>query len=597
MSTAIDTVSPLVSVNGSPLSAAHLDALVSMRIELGLCIIGRATLRFSDPGYSIAESREFAVGTTVELKVNDAMTSQVQTLMSGRVTGVSLEQRGMEQPELLVTVDDGASRLTRAVKPTTYVNMSYSDVIKKLAFDAGMSADVPSEVGTSAPSEYLLQTGSALSYIDRIAQRMGMIWWADADELVLKAAGTSIGTATLTAGLDLIDFSVRASGLRPTKVNVTGWDPAQQQVITEDVEAKAPDGASTFVTGYVGTGPVSGLLAGEASTGDCAPASQAEASALAASIVGDAADGAVIARGTSWGTARLKPAVTVQLSGAGPASGSYLLSEVEHVYSSRGFYTRWVAGPRRPIGLVDTLGRAVPDPGLSVSGLVVGVVSNNGDDQNLGRVKVKYTSLAGEIESAWARVVSLGAGAGRGAVFQPEVNDEVLLGFEHADSRRPVVIGALYSKVKGLPEANKIVADGKVGYRRITSRLNHVLEFADGSGPETQHVLLQVGTAQTHKLRLGADAFDVEVADGKPVTIKAGSATFAINASGEVEISGKKVTIKADTDVVIQGLNVTTKASAKAAVQGTQIEVKGSATTDVEASAMLTLKGGLVKIN
>jgi uncharacterized protein involved in type VI secretion and phage assembly len=317
---------------------------------------------------------------------------------------------------------------------------------------------------------------------------------------------------------------------------------------------------------------------------------------LAATIVGDAADGAVIARGTCWGTSRLKPAVTVQLAGAGPASGSYLLSEVEHVYTSRGFYTRWVAGPRRPIGLVDTLGRSAPDPGMSVSGLVVGVVSNNTDDESLGRVKVKYTSLAGEIESAWARVVSLGAGAQRGAVFQPEVNDEVLLGFEHGDSRRPVVIGALYSKVSGLPEASKIVADGKVGYRRITSRLNHILEFADGSGPDTQHVLLQVGTA-AHKLRLGADAFDIEVAAGKPVTIKAGSANFAINSSGEIQISGKKVTINADTDVVIQGMNVTAKANVKASVQGAQVEVKGSATTDVEASGMMTIKGALVKIN
>jgi uncharacterized protein involved in type VI secretion and phage assembly len=596
MSSAIDTISPLLTVNGSPLTAAQRDALVSIRIELGLCIIGRATLRFADTGYEIAESGDFAIGTSVDLKVNDNVTHEVETLMSGRVTGISLEQRSNEQPELLVTVDDGGSRLTRAVKPTTYVNMTYSDVIQKLATGAGMTADVPAAVGTTAPSEYLLQTGSALSYIDRVAQRMGMVWWVDADKLVLKPAGTSIGNVTLTIGTDLIDFSVRASGLRPTKVNVTGWDPAHQEAITGAVEAASPDGAAKFVTGYVGTGPVSGLMASEADTGDCAPASQDEAKALAGAIVGDAADGAVIARGTCWATSRLKPAVTVKLAGAGPASGSYLLSEVEHVYTANGFYTRWVAGPRRPIGLVDTLGRAATDPGLSVSGLVVGLVSNNSDEQNLGRVKVKYTSLAGEIESAWARVVSLGAGAQRGAVFQPEVNDEVLLGFEHGDSRRPVVIGGLYSKVTTLPEAQKIVTDGKVGYRRITSRLNHILEFADGGEAATQHVLLQVGTA-AHKLRLGADAFDIEVAAGKPVTIKAGSANFAINAGGEIEISGKKVTINADTDVVIQGMNVTAKASVKAAVQGAQVEVKGSAATDVEASGMLTLKGAMVKIN
>ncbi len=588
--TAIDLLAPEVLVDGSPLTVLQLDALVSVRVELGLCEIGRSTLRFTDPGYALATAGPFALGASVEIKAPSK-----GRLMAGQVTGISLEQSSTEQPELIVTVDDGGYRLTRGMKPQTYLKMSYADVIKKLVGAAGLTADVPAAVGSTEVSEYLLQTGTALAYIDRIAQRMGMVWWVEDKKLVLKKAGESIGSVELTLGEDLIDFSVRASGLRPTNVIVTGWDPGQQQQIVGS-KAAGDGPTAAFLSSYVKSAPDGKLNPDEAITADCAPATQTEATALAGAIVDDGAAGAVIARGTCFANAAVQPAMTVVIDNAGPAKGSYAVSEVVHTYSSQGFLTRFVAGPRRPLGLVDTLGRPAPDPGFMLSGLVVGVVSNNKDPDDLGRVKVEFSALKGNIESTWARVVTLGAGAQRGVVFQPEVKDEVLLGFEYGDTRRPVVIGGLYSKVKGLPEATKIVANDEVAYRRITSRKNHVLEFADGSAATDQHILLKLGTAQ-HKLRLGADAFDIEVASGKPVSIKAGSASFEISAAGDVTIQGKNVKIKADAEVTIEGINVTAKGSAKTAVQGATVEVKANAMASVESSGPLMLKGALVKVN
>ena len=50
--------------------------------------------------------------------------------------------------------------------------------------------------------------------------------------------------------------------------------------------------------------------------------------------------------------------------------------------------------------------------------------------------------------SAWAPVVQLGAGPASGAMFIPEVDDEVLVGFEHGDGQvDPYVIGGLYNGV------------------------------------------------------------------------------------------------------------------------------------------------------
>jgi uncharacterized protein (DUF2345 family) len=108
--------------------------------------------------------------------------------------------------------------------------------------------------------------------------------------------------------------------------------------------------------------------------------------------------------------------------------------------------------------------------------------------------------------------------------------------------------------------------------------------------------MLKLGTAE-HKVRLGADRFDIEVAKGKPITIKAGDAKFDISAIGDVTIEGNNVTIKAKMAVKVEALETTMKAEVKASVQGAMVEVKGSATTSVEASGPLTLKGAIVQIN
>ena len=68
-------------------------------------------------------------------------------------------------------------------------------------------------------------------------------------------------------------------------------------------------------------------------------------------------------------------------------------------------------------------------------GVVVGVVTNNQDPDGMHRVKVRFPWLSGEDESHWARVAAAMAGNDRGAYFLPEVDDEVLVAFEHGDLR------------------------------------------------------------------------------------------------------------------------------------------------------------------
>jgi uncharacterized protein involved in type VI secretion and phage assembly len=588
---AVGVVAPEIKLNGALLTPAWSAALVSVRVERALGLVGRASLRFADGGYTQSANSIFALGAEVEIFARE------HRLLRGTVTGMALEQSVGETPELVVVVDDIAYKLTRGNAVKTFLKASYSDAIRATLNDAGISdADIES---STEVNEYLLRSGTALSFLDAITRRIGYAWWVDGTDgpgtIMVKKIGTSTGEVGLTLGEDLLEFSLRASGLRPTETSVTGWNRDDQQMIKASTPGTAPDGLPHIVNDYAAASDRLGKAEIAASVN---PSDNGEATVLATSLADEAIAASIVARGRCYIDARIKPAMTVQARSAGPASGSYLVTEVEHTYDRRGFFTRFVAGSPRPSHLVDLLGRPAPDPGFVISTLVVGVVSNPYDEENAGRVRVRFTGLNGEIETAWARVLSVGAGRGRGTVFVPEVNDEVLLGFEHGDTRRPVVLGGLFSKANNLPSSGAGVESAKVvNFRRITSRLGHVIELGDGDKETEQHVLLMLGN-NVHKLRLGVDSFDLEVAEGKPVTIKAGNAKFAISNAGDVTIEGKNITLKAQQGVTVDALGqVAVKSVQAVEVQGAEAKVTATGMASVQASGILTLKGAQVAIN
>jgi uncharacterized protein involved in type VI secretion and phage assembly len=227
--------------------------------------------------------------------------------------------------------------------------------------------------------------------------------------------------------------------------------------------------------------------------------------------------------------------------------------------------------------------------------LVVGIVTMVGNNAGSpGDVKVKYVSIGDQVESNWARIVTLGAGSQRGMTFLPEINDEVIVGFEGGDARRPVILGGLFNG-KDVP-VEFGVQNNTVSQRRITSRLGHFVEFGDGTDTASQHIDLNLAGGK-HQVRLGKDKLTASVPAGIPVTITAGSSKMEIGQDGSITLAGKKITLKSETDVEISGINITAKASVKAAISGTMTEMKASATGEVSAAGAMTIKGAMVAVN
>jgi uncharacterized protein involved in type VI secretion and phage assembly len=162
-----------------------------------------------------------------------------------------------------------------------------------------------------------------------------------------------------------------------------------------------------------------------------------------------------------------------------------------------------------------TIGSGQQDDGR-ITGVVIGIVTNNKDPDGLGRVKLRFPWLSGSTESDWARVATPMAGNGRGLYFLPEVDDEVLVLFERGDVRFPFVIGALWNGKDQAPAGN---SDGKTDTVTITADKNIVLEAPEGD------------------IRL--EAKQVLIAASKRADIKAD--TMKIAAQGSLALKGETI--------------------------------------------------------
>ena len=153
------------------------------------------------------------------------------------------------------------------------------------------------------------------------------------------------------------------------------------------------------------------------------------------------------AEGTCYGNPGVQAGKKVVIGGvAEEFTGEWIVTAARHQFESEvGGYSTYfeVSGrhDRTLLGLA-SLGSASVRPS-TINGNVVGVVTNNNDPKKWGRVKLGFPWLAPFYETDWARVVQVGMGKEWGNLFLPEVGDEVLVGFEFGDTRRPYVIGGL----------------------------------------------------------------------------------------------------------------------------------------------------------
>ena len=191
---------------------------------------------------------------------------------------------------------------------------------------------------------------------------------------------------------------------------------------------------------------------------------------------------------------------------------------------------------------------------MQENGIVIGIVESLDDEENLGRIKVKYPHLNGQV-SEWARLATPMGGKDRGLFFRPGKDDEVLVAHELGEYTRPYIVGSLWSKVDPPPSDDGKKVDNN--WRFFRSRAGHLLKFDDTSGSERIEI---VGSTGDHAMT--------------------------------IDVSGKKIEIRCKSgDVTVTAPQGTVTLDAKT------VAIKASSTMSLEATGALTIKGQTVAIN
>jgi uncharacterized protein involved in type VI secretion and phage assembly len=213
-----------------------------------------------------------------------------------------------------------------------------------------------------------------------------------------------------------------------------------------------------------------------------------------------------------------------------------------------------------------------------------GLVVDNEDPENLGRLKAKVPSVLGtEIVTGWAMpCVPLGGAANQGVLFVPEVGAGVWVEFEEGDLEFPVWVGTYWSKPNGESELPKPNDPGGAEHdavqspptRKIIKTMKgHTIQFEDADGDE---MVILVDGVNGHVLVMDKDGIKISdgvnghefVLDGDGVSI-----TDGVTSGNLLKMASGAVTLESAGDVLIKGVNVTIEASGKLEAKGNPIHL------------------------
>ena len=208
-------------------------------------------------------------------------------------------------------------------------------------------------------------------------------------------------------------------------------------------------------------------------------------------------------------------------------------------------------------------GQAAEGTDTKIYGVVVGRVIDIVDPLMLGRVKVQIPAIDALIPSPWARVATPAASMASGIYWIPNLQDEVLVAFEHGDLNAPYILGCLWSAVMVPPLPSPIPQ-----IRMLRTPLGNSIIFTEA--PPT----ITITTANMTQ-------------------------TIVMNPTGIQIIAGANIINMTPDGITLTGTpNINLVASGQISITAPNVVVTGAANTTVGSPASPCLINGLpVKIN
>ncbi len=555
-----------IEVDGSPLDDAVEPRVEQVVVDSHLLLPGTFLIVLNDHDGDVLDRARIKIGSKVQIKGTALDSRQAEPLISGEVTSLGGEYEAGDS-RIMVRGYDLSHRLQRGRQTATYLNQKDSDIAQAVASRAGLTVGTIDDSG--AVHEWVAQANlSDWEFLSVRARAIGFeVSVSDgtfnfrkptpASDAPDPGDDNSTNPLQLVFGQKLLKFRPRVtSAEQVSSIEFNGWDPMSK---------KALKGVAQAGTKGVSLSSSPGALAGLFGSptylvADRPRSTQTEVDLGAATVAEQIGSAFAEAEGTARGNPRLQAGAAVSVAAVADAfAGKYTLSQARHVFDEDGYRTEFRVNGRADrsmLGIGGGLSAANSGRPNPINGLVIAIVTDNDDPQDQGRVKLRFPWLSDTFESSWAPVSQLGAGPNSGAVFLPEVDDEVLVGFGFGDIQQPYVIGGLYNGIDKPNLGSGLLDHGKVKRRGLISRKGHKLIFLDGDDASGIALISSDGKIRI-ALKESAGELHV-VSDG----------TIVIESTGDMKLTS----------------------------QGS-LSLSGSGGVKIESSAVLELSGQMIKLN
>ncbi|WP_369600683.1 type VI secretion system tip protein TssI/VgrG [Hahella sp. SMD15-11] len=214
----------------------------------------------------------------------------------------------------------------------------------------------------------------------------------------------------------------------------------------------------------------------------------------------------------------LSPGEWVDVAHAGAPAGRYLIVALHHEGTQDSVREERALEGSESVQQIELLppgldwAAPLPPPrpvAPAQTALVMGLEEDRVHTDELGRVRLRFHWDDDPGRSAWVRVLTPFAGPRQGLWALPRVGQEVIVRFVEGDPDHPVVTGALYNGVNGLPwQGDDTRYRTGLRTRTVGEGASHVVQFDDTPGKE--QIFLQ--SAGDMDLRIAGD--QVETLDG-----------------------------------------------------------------------------------
>ena len=220
-----------------------------------------------------------------------------------------------------------------------------------------------------------------------------------------------------------------------------------------------------------------------------------------------------------------------------------------------------------PDTLIDAVSNSETGQHMSGFAIAPGTVTNNIDMIMEGRVQVKISARPSF--EPWARLPSIGGASGRGFMWVPQIDDEVLVAFAENDASSAYVLGGLWSTLSSPPLstpddtlAKKVIKTG------LTEALGHKIEFDDAE----QSITITTSTQQ----KINMDPTTIELTNlAGTVSVKLDNTEqkVSITAVSKIELSALEISLNAEAALDLSGATVSINATGPCQVQGLPIQL------------------------